>query len=347
MENTIVWRQINKFNKNLRWTNLLWLAAMLTIAGFQYRYLRNCFLGPQKIEAQELVKITDPSNLDRDFVTFTSEKAIDTGFNKVSVSKRSKTETTEHKYAIAVVGKEKALLVEAQPNDDLKNPTFTGGLSTISADIQTNVVDKLLAEEPVLQGRILPAILETGDYRTWSYIFLPVLLGGLGFCGWNIYRAKVRRDDPRKHPIYNSLAQHGDADATANSIDREFRAKYDLPELVTGTPYLMPSWLLFASKYNLQVTEFDKLMWVYQKVTSHSVNFIPTGKTHEIVMKDQSGREQIMKMPESHITKTLEMIISHAPWAVVGFSDDLAALWNNHREDFYEAVEERKREETS
>ncbi len=342
MESTIVWRQIQKFNNSLRWHNLIGLALLIAFGAFQYRYLRNCFLGPQKIDSAQLLKITDPSQIDRDFVTYTSEKAFDTGFQKVSKSRSS--ETTTNKYAVAIVGGEKALLVEAQPSDDLKNPTFTGGLATISNDVQTKIVDPLLQEAPSMKARMLPMILETGDYRMWSYFFVPFLLGGIGICGWNVYQAGVRTKDPRKHPVYKTLARYGEADLMATNLDRELRTHHNVEDLQPNNTYITPNWLVHPQTYGLYALQLDRLMWVYKKVTSHSVNFIPTGKSYELLMHDNFGQEHTIKMSEQQVHDTIERINGHAPWAVVGFTDEIKGLWDKQRDEFYSLVEDRKKE---
>jgi hypothetical protein len=342
MESTIVWRQIQKFNNSLRWHNLIGLAILIGLGALQYRYLRNCFLGPQKIDSAQLLKITDPDKLDRDFVTYTSEKAFDTGFQKVS--KRRSSETTTNKYAVAIVGGEKALLVEAQPDDDLSKPTFTGGLSTISYDVQSKIVDPLLQEAPSMKARMLPIMLETGDYRLWSYFLVPLLLGGLGICGWNVYQAGVRSKDPRKHPVYKTLARYGEADVMATNLDRELRTHHNIDDLKANNTYITPNWLVHPQTYGLHVVQFDRLMWVYKKVTSHSVNFIPTGKSYELLMHDNFGREHTIKMSEQKVHETIEQINSYAPWAVVGFSDEIKGLWDKQRDEFYQLVAERKKE---
>ncbi len=342
MEATLIWRQINKFNQNLQLHNLIGLALLIGFGCLQYRYLRNCVLGPQKIDAEQLVKISDPSQIDRDYVTFTSRKAIDTGFQKVS--KRRSSETTTNKYVLAVVNDEKALLVEAQPDDNLQQPTFTGTLSTIPTDVQTQIVDPLLKEAPTMQSRILPTILETGDYRFGAYFLFPFLAIGIGICSWNVYQARIRTRDPRKHPLYTSLARYGEADTIATQIDRELRTYHNIETLKSGDTYLTPAWLIHPQTYGSHVIQLERLMWVYKKVTSHSVNFIPTGKSYELLMHDNFGTEHTIKMSDRQLDETIEQINTQAPWAVVGFSDELKALWDKQRDDFYAVVEERKQE---
>ncbi len=342
LESTILWQQIQQFNKTLRLHNLIALALLLGLGAFQYRYLRNCLLGPQKIDSAQLLKVTDPSSLERDYVTFTSPKALDTGYQKVS--KRRSSETTTNKYAIALVGTQKALLVEAQPNDDLKNPTFTGTLSTIDSSVQSNVVDSLQKEEPMLNGRLLPVILETGDYRTAAYVLVPLLIGGIALTSWNLYQAQIRSADPRKHPVYKSLAKYGESDSLATEIDRELKTTHQVDTLKSGMTYVTPHWVVHPQTYDLHMTQLDKLVWLYKKVTKHSVNFIPTGKSYELILHDNLGRQHTLKMPEHQLDDTIAQVNRHAPWAVVGFTDEIKAMWDKHRDDFYQLVAERKQE---
>lgn len=342
MESTIVWRQIHKLNQKLRLHNLIGLGLTLGFGYLQYPYLRNCYLGPQKIDAAQLLKIKDPSEVDREFITFTADKAMDTGFKKVSKSRSSETETNQ--YVIALIGGEKVLLVEDEIGHNLEQATFTGTLSTIDSSVQTKIVEPLLQEAPLLKSKLLPFILETGSYESGAYFLVPLLLCGSAIFGWNLYKAKIRNQEPRKHPLYQALAKYGDADTIASNIDREIQTEYNIERLANNTVYVTPSWLLYTQTYGVQLTNLDQLMWVYKKVTSHSVNFIPTGKSYEIAICDKSGKEQKIKLAESLVDKTIEDILNHAPWAIAGFNDEIKALWDKSREEFYEIVEGRKQQ---
>ena len=342
MESTIIWRQIHKLNQKLRLHNAIGLALTVGFGCLQYSYLRNCFLGPQKIDAIQLLKIKDPGEVDRNFITFTADKAMDTGFKKVTKSRSSETE--ENQYTIALIGGEKVLLVEDQIGHNLDKATFTGTISEIDSSVQTKIVEPLLQEAPLLRTKLLPFILETDDYQTGAYLLVPLLLCGGGIFGWNLYKAKIRNKEPRKHPLYQSLSAYGDPDAIAGNIDREVQAQYQIERLADNTVYLTPSWLLYTQTYGLHLTNLDRLVWVYKKVTSHSVNFIPTGKSYEIALCDNSGKEQTIKLSESLVDNKIQEIMSYAPWAVVGFNDEIKALWDKSREEFYAIVTERKQQ---
>lgn len=341
MEDTIVWQQIQKFNKTLRRHNLICIALLFGFGGLQYQYLRNCFLGPQKVDAEQLSKIKDGNQIDRDFVTFTTPQALEIG-SEVRTDKYQN-KTTTAKYAIAVVGSGKFLLISAQPDDNFKNHTFTGKLSTIPNDVQSEIINEFVKDEPRLKDKILPLMLESEDYKAWLYIILPILIGGLGICSWNIYQAKVRTNNPRKHPIYKSLEKYGSGDLLANSIDRELKTHYGDRALKNDPYCLTPSWLIFPQTYSLKIIKLDRLMWVFKKVTKHSVNFIPTGKSYEMIIYDRSGIEHKLSLSEQQVDQAIENINRYAPGSVVGFTSEIQRMWDNQRQEFYELVERSQR----
>lgn len=342
MEGTIIWRQIQKFNQKLWWHNVVGIVLLLGLCCLQYRYLYNCYLGPQKINADQLVKLEDADRIDRDFVTFTSAQVIDTGINQISINRKTQVETIYAKYAIAILDRGKAILIEVQPEDDLKNLTFSGKISEILNQDDVKVFDQVIRDQPELVGKVSPLMLEKVDYTDSADTFLLFLIGGLGICSWNLYKAKVRTNYPRKHPIYRSLSKYGDGDLVADQIEHEIRA-YDYNQELGGrTFFLTPSWLLITQIYNLDIIKLDRLIWVFKKVTRHSVNFIPTGKTYALVLHDCLGKERTFSMSEGEADRVINQINMYAPWIVLGFSSETKKMWDKQRQSFYAMVERRR-----
>ncbi len=342
MEGTIVWRHIQKLNKKLWLHNLIGIALLLGFGCSQYRYLYNCYLGAQKINAEQLLKLEDAVRIDREFVTFTSSSIVDTGITKVILNKKTNVETVDSKYAVAILDGDRAILIEMQPQADLHKLNLTGKLSIIPVDVQEKVVDRLLKYRPTLKDKIAPVMLESVNYKSSLDGLLFILAGGLGLCSWNLYRAKVRTNNPRKHPIYSSLARSGDGDLLACNIDREIRDRYNCQELAGNTLFLTPSWLLFTEIYNLQIVKLDRLMWVFKKVTNHSINFIPTGRSYAIVLYDRFGEERNFSMCEGEVDRIIQNIHTYAPWTVIGYTSESRKMWNWRRKEFYAMVEQRQ-----
>ena len=342
MNNTIIWRHIQKIDRSLIWRSIIGIALLLAIGVLQYRYLRNCFLGPQKIDSKQLMRINNLESLERDYITFTSPKTIEIDFKKI-INKHSEIEIPTQKHIIVLVGTKKALLVKVQPDYNPKNCTFTGGLSEIAIDTQIQIIPRLIQKIPALKGKILPFMLETGDYRLWSYFLVPLLLSGLGICSWQLYQAKIR-SNPRRHPVYPALAKYGDVDTLTNSIDREISDRYNINSLKSNTFYLTQSWLIFSNKYDLQIMHLDQLMWVYKKGNKRRMKFIPTGKSHEISLHDRLGQEQTIKSSKKQVNEIIIEIAGYAPWAIVGFDPEVEVMWDDRRDDFYQLVAQRQQE---
>ncbi len=343
MEGTIIWQHIQKFNKKLWWHNSIGIALLLGLGCSQYRYLYNCFLGAQKISAEQILKLENPSRIDREFVTFTSSNIVDTGITKVIINKKTNVETLDNKYAVAMLDQDHAILIEMQPQANLQKLTLTGKLSTISFDTQEKVVARLIKNRPALKDKILPVMLESVNYRSSLDGLLFILASGLGLCSWNLYKAKVRTNNPRKHPIYLSLVKYGDGDLLVCNIDREIRDRYNSQELEDNTLFVTPSWLLFTQTYNLQIIKLDRLMWAFKKVTNHSINFIPTGKTYSVGLYDSFGKERNFSTSEREVDLIIQRIRTYAPWTVIGYTSESRKMWNWRRKEFYAMVEQRQR----
>ncbi len=87
---------------------------------------------------------------------------------------------------------------------------------------------------------------------------------------------------------------------------------------------------------------FD-LLWGYKKVTKHSVNFIPTGKTYACILACYGGTAEVTGK-EKDVDALLGFAAERAPWAVFGYTDDLNKAFRQKNAEFCAAVEQRKRE---
>jgi hypothetical protein len=80
-----------------------------------------------------------------------------------------------------------------------------------------------------------------------------------------------------------------------------------------------------------------------KKVTKHSVNFLPTGKTYACVLACYGGTAEVTG-PEKDMDSLLSFAAARVPWAVLGFTDELSRVFRQKTTDFCAAVEQRKRE---
>jgi hypothetical protein len=102
-------------------------------------------------------------------------------------------------------------------------------------------------------------------------------------------------------------------------------------------------YLVRSSLFTFNVLRFHDVLWAYKKVTKHSVNFIPTGKTYEAIIQCYGGNATIAGK-EKKVHELLEYVQQRAPWAMYGYSDELSATFTKRQQDFANSVEQRRQQ---
>jgi hypothetical protein len=146
-----------------------------------------------------------------------------------------------------------------------------------------------------------------------------------------------------------SLEKYGSPVTIAAAIDREINGEVSRP---TGALFISPSWLLNARFFDLDAKPLVELVWAYKKVTKHSVNFIPTGKTYITVIWDRRRKSMEVSTgrSEQKTHRLLEALAERAPWVLIGYSDELAGDWTTDAAGVISAVDQRRnriKEETT
>ncbi len=339
--NTLIGQHIERTNRNLLLSNLAMVATVIGLGTFTWRYWYNFFLGPFNINTQTLHGIQDLENTNQYFVKVTGEKSFNTGLQEISQSKdkytkQVKSETVKANYLVLLVSG-RILIIKANPNTNT-DTQFTGQLVKLPDDVSNELVT--IAKNPDIKNAFLPVMLETDDFHTAGYFGLGIGLPLLLFGGWNLLQYKQRKDDPKKHPIMQSLAQYGEPELIAGNIESEFQvsSKFTLGD-VTMSPY----WFFRKTTFGLDILLLKDVVWSYKKITQHSTNGIPTGKSFGVLVYNQAGN--LLEFPVKNEAQADQVIIEVAtrvPCMSVGFSPELQELWDKHKNDFIAGVNERK-----
>lgn len=99
--------------------------------------------------------------------------------------------------------------------------------------------------------------------------------------------------------------------------------------------------------------ETKDIVWVYHHVTQHRTNGIKTGKTHALMVATLYGKVQSVNMPnEAAVLETMEYMRNINPKIVLGYSNELAALYSSNpsafltlNEDYAKLKEEQQQSE--
>jgi len=191
----------------------------------------------------------------------------------------------------------------------------------------------------IAQHRYISNFLMDESFRFPGYCaIVATLLFGfflvrLGVPAWR------QLQDPSSHPVVRRVASWGDPIGIARDAEREWRT----------TRHKSGGWLM-TEKYFIQSTFFtfdllqiSDLLWAYKRVTKHSVNLIPTGKTYDAVFVCYGGTA-VIEGYEKDVNAMLAFAAERTPWAILGFSKELEQFFNKSNRDFCAAVKQRRRD---
>ena len=340
-------KHIRRSDRNMLAVNLGLVLVPLAIGVSTARYWSNFAAGPLKIDPQALIAIQDPAKTDRYFVTVKGSKSIDTGLEQITQrkSKYSGTVTSQTVSAkfVALLVDEKLLIVKSK-TDHGGNTEFTGELVPLPAQVQSQVIDDAVRQNPQLKQAFLPFMLQETDFRTPGYIGLalglPCVLLGL----WNLQKVGKRWGNPAQHPIAKALSAQGDASHVASQVEHELQSGTDT---TIGKTKITRAWLFQPSFLGgLTALPLDSLVWAYKKVTTRRTYGIPVGKSWAAVICDRNGGSIEINGKEAQVDEILQKLWLQAPWITGGYSDDLQKLWSQERSKFVEAVDLRRQQGT-
>jgi hypothetical protein len=317
-------------------------AGILVVAvatGFvvqQRRYFRNFFGGPYSFDAAELNAIDDPSTTTRYFARVKGAEAIDTGVRAFSVRKRGGVEisrTTTGSYYLLPVGDHFLLCKSSAGVRD----GYEGELAPIPAELAAEVYST--PETAAMRDRAYPYYLDDASFRVPGVVAIVTLLAVIFLLKRLAHPAWKYVNDPSSHPLVTRAKTWPDPIGTVASAQQEAGAV----RYYGGAGWRVTDrFLIQSSFFRFNILRLADLLWAYKKVTQHSVNFIPTRKTYETVLACYGGTA-VIPADAAVAQLILAFAAERAPWAIVGYSDELAAAFKKDSSGFAATVEQRRR----
>lgn len=340
MNESLIYKVINRSNRNLLLLSLLGIIVVLVLFFFNLRYFYNFVAGPFDITQANLVGLASAEAPQQYWLNVTGEEMVDTGIEYVTTSK-SGSKTVDYTY-YALLLDEKLLLmkVPGEPIAEQLLPSQTGWLSPIDSEENVKVVQDLEKDVPAVKGMFLPFKMETGDFRTNGFLGLGVGAVGLLLCGWGLVTVAQRSANPTNHPVLRSLARFGPVDYVVSRIDAEMSGVHP----TIGKLHLAPTWLVYAESANILATRYEDIVWVYKHVTTHRSYGVAVSKTYTAMVCDRFGVKLnlVAGNKEAAVDEMLSALVSRAPWAQIGYAPELEAAWNKDRNGFIQDVMNRK-----
>lgn len=317
-----------------------WALVLAAVALFvlgQLRYIQNFVMGPYDLGTAELDAIRDVSQAPRYFVRVIGSEAIDTGIQQITIRKRGGVETSRSVsggyYALAVG--DKFLVCKSGSGS---RTTFEGELAPLPADLAGRLFNT--PDMQAVRDRFYPYYLNDESFRLPGYIAIAGFLVLAFFLVKSALPAWKHLQDPASHPVIKRVQGWGDPVGLAVAAQREAGT----PRYKGGSGWsLTDQFLVQSTFFRFDVLRLSDLLWAYKKVTKHSVNFIPTGKTYDAVLICYGGAATV-KSKEATTDEILGFAAQRAPWAIFGFSKELETHFNKNTSAFCTAVEQRRQE---
>jgi hypothetical protein len=154
----------------------------------------------------------------------------------------------------------------------------------------------------------------------------PLLIGALLFllALWNCIKAVRRYGEIQTTPVWKHLSVYGNTEQLSLEIEQQRLG----PKTKYGNLELIGAWLVNKSLFSTWVSPVADMAWVYKKVTKHSVNFIPTGKSYSIIIYGRHRQHlEVSVSSEKKANELLTDFSTRVPWAIYGYDKELLAAW--------------------
>lgn len=324
---------------------LIVLAAGLAFLGLQARYLRNFLAGPYATDEAALSAISDPATAPRYFVKVTPAEVLDTGIQETTTETENGTPTKTYvssEFWAARIGRHLLIVRSAAKPGSL----ITGQLKPMPDYLAQQLFTG--SDAVLMQQVTYPMYLDTQGFRKEGYITLAVA----AFLLWLMYiflRRSLRYAmDPLQHPLLQRVAKWGDVHLISAEVERDLQeaARFSAHGITLADHYTVTN-----TFFIFNVLRMHDLLWAYKKITKRRVYFfIPAGKEYDAVLKFYGGEVVFRKFGYGHREEMVEEVLrwaaERAPWAIIGYSDELNTLWTKQTAEFMRVVEAR-REQTA
>lgn len=317
------------------WTLVLVIGVLAATA--DRRYIANFLRGPYTLAQADLDSIRDVTTTPRYYARVAGEKVLDTGIRQYTIHTQNGVETSREisgEYDAFVMGNRYLVVRTAGDGGSVAE----GKLLPWPSDLEEQLFDS--KDMRSLRARFYPFYLDGDSFRRPGFIVIAVGIGFLLLFLWQALPAWRAWRDPERHPLWQRVAKWGDP--TGIGLEAEHEYDNSLMRAKAGWR-LGKKYLVRSTFFTFNVLRFQDVLWGYKKITKHSHNFIPTGKTYEAIVICYGGTATIPGK-EKKVNEVLNFVQQCAPWAMYGYSDELARVYNKTPQQFVRSVEQRRAE---
>lgn len=340
MNTNIIEYQVKRISKNILILNSILLILSIIILICNFSEFKNIVIGPERVDIGEISGLKISGFAARNYVTVYPEKQVSTGLQYVEKeydsSHNEKSKTVQSVYYVLKEGQN--LILAALPPDKENESSYTGWVRKMTPEESDNLRDdisELKAMDNFTVSEYVLDVKKSSGAAFWYVVCIICMIINI------IYISKSIRyfDFPEKNKIFKQVTKYENPDAAINSIQEEL--PYDLLQNKGGL-FVLRSWILKEGFFSFNIYKLDDVVWIYKKVTRHSVNFIPTGKTYGLVLKFQDKSQCFITMGEKQVDYIITSLKQMNPWIVVGFSQSINKMWTSNYRQLVNYVQSEK-----
>jgi hypothetical protein len=331
VNNNLIYKSIRRSNINLMIMSVIALVVAIGIGVYSsLPYFRAKFSAPTTLDEKALSEISaDAAPLY--FHQIKADLVFDSGYEEYTEYDNG-SQRTDAYFAMAFVGKY-IVMVRLDTAVDEAQMTYIGAFVQPDS-VQSEIFTDFQREVPDDADKLVPLLLDTVDQEfNWyggAAILAIFLLLGL----WGVVTFFQRNANPQNHPTLKKLAKYGDVSTVVESLDKELGS---MPDEV-GKLQLTRNWLVQSAGTTFEAIPYRDLVWVYKMVQTGKYN----SKTYYAHLCDKHGKMVAIVAKEEQVNQMLQAVMSRAPWAFAGYTDEVKKAWDKDRQQLVAAVEQRK-----
>lgn len=313
------------------------VATVLIVFGLvaMHDYWLNFFEGPLSISESNLgaLSAVDQS---RPFATVTGSQVVDSGVREYTTETRNGAKEREYvssSYSVLLVGRT-GLVVKG--NASL---AATGELKPLPANIPSLIFPD--DKDTDLRSRLFPVLLDTtSNYRVTGYVVIGVLLI-YAWAAWvYVRRAVGYTKDVSTHPVVKRIEAWTDAAEVISLSEREKRS----PRFKANGIRITESFVIVSGFFSFNLLAWNQLLWAYRKQTTTRYYYVvPIARSQDAMLHFYGG-DVSFRAGKKRVEEILLYAHQKAPWAVLGYTDELQQVWRKKTTEFAAAVEARRAE---
>lgn len=323
---------------------IAWFLATLGVAAcfiLPSRYWWNYFRGPFPLASSEFAAF-DLDNSQKQFVAVTGTKVVPSGLQEVTTETRNGVAEKSYvssEYFLLLMD-DRLLVVQSKGQPEFH---IDGELKPLPSGLAARMFPD--PSDSDLRARLAPVMLSTLDsYRLPGYIAFGGLLAYM-FLLWRFtWRSWLYVQDISRHPVVKRI------ESWTNSVDAVMRAERELETAVRfkrSGVVVTDNFVVYLSLFSFNLFPLHDLVWAYERVTTTYYYFvIPVSRSRQAVLTLHGGSVMV-QASKAKVQELLTFLVNSVPWAVFGFTDELARAFKADPNGFAQVVEERRAQATA